>query len=191
MVNSNDFKTGLTIEKDGEIFSIIEFMHVKPGKGGAFVWTKLRNLRTGAIIEFTFNAGIKVQTAMIEKVSMQYIYLDGQNYVFMNNDTYDQVEINEKNVENEKKFLTEGLNVNVMFYRGAKGDEILGIILPDKVTLEVVETTPGVKDNNKTNQLKDATMNNGAIFKVPMFIEEGERVIVSTLTGDYCSRDNS
>ena len=191
MVSSNDFKTGMTIEKDGDIFSIIEFMHVKPGKGHAFVNTKLRNLRTGAVIEFTFNAGVKVQTARLEKMPMQFIYIDGNNYVFMNTDTYEQVEMDGARLENEKKFLSEGLNLQLMIYKGAQGDEILGVILPDKVTLEVAETEPGVKDSNKTNQLKDATMTNGARFKVPYFIEEGEKVIISTLTGDYCSRDNS
>jgi len=190
MVSSNDFKTGMTIEKDGEIFSIIEFMHVKPGKGGAFVTTKLRNLRTGAIIDFKFNAGVKVQTAMIDKVEMQFIYVDGSNYVFMNNETYEQIEINEKQLKEEARFLTEGLVVNVMFFRGGNGDEILGVLLPDKVTLVVEETQPGVKDNNKTNQMKDARMTNGFTFKVPMFIEEGEKVIVSTLTGEYSGRDN-
>ena len=191
MVSSNDFKTGMTIAKDGEIYSIIEFMHVKPGKGGAFVTTKLRNLRSGAVINFTFNAGVKVELAMIDKVEMQFIYVDGANYVFMDTDTYEQIEIPEQRLDMEKKFLSEGLVVNVQFYRGPKGDEILGVILPDKVSLEVVDTMSGVKnDSNKTNQLKDATMNNGFSFKVPNFIEVGEKVIISTLTGEYCQRDN-
>lgn len=191
MVSTNDFKTGMTIQKDGKIFSIIEFMHVKPGKGGAFVWTKLRNLRTGAIIEFTFNAGVKVETAMIDKVEMQFIYADGDNYVFMNNDTYEQVEIPGDRIENEKRFLVEGLNVNVQFFKNNGSDEFLGVILPDKVSLTIVDTTPGVKnDNTKTNSMKDATLETGYVIKVPMFIESGEKIIVSTLTGEYSSRDN-
>lgn len=191
MVNSNDFKTGMTIKKDGEIYSIIEFMHVKPGKGGAFVTTKLRNLRTGAIIDFKFNAGVKVETAMIDKVEMQFIYVDGNNYVFMNNETYEQIEIPAERLEIEKRFLVEGLNVNVQFFKDNGADEILGVILPDKVSLKIVDTTPGVKnDNTKTNSMKDATLETGYVIKVPMFIESGEKIIVSTLTGEYSSRDN-
>ena len=123
MVNSNDFKTGMTIEKDNEIFSIIEFMHVKPGKGGAFVITKLRNLRTGAITDYRFNAGIKVSTARIEKIEMQYIYSDGVNCVFMNNQTYEQLEIPESKLENEKRFMPEGLTVNILMYKAKTFDE--------------------------------------------------------------------
>ena len=189
MVSSNDFKTGMTIEKDGEIFSIIEFMHVKPGKGGAFVRTKLRNLRSGSIIDFTFNAGVKVNTAMIDKVEMQFIYVDGDNYVFMNNETYEQIEINVSRLAYEKNFLVEGAVCNVMFYRSKNGDEVLGVILPDKVVLEVTEAAPAVKGDTKTNALKDCILSTGFLVKCPMFIEQGEKIIVSTLTGEYVSRE--
>jgi elongation factor P len=189
MVNSNDFKTGMTIEKDGEIFSIIEFMHVKPGKGGAFVRSKLRNLRTGAIIDFTFNAGIKVNTARIEKVEMQFIYSDGENCVFMNNETYEQLEIHESKLQSEKRFMPEGLTVNILIYKSKNGDEVLGVNLPDKVTLTVTEAPMGVKVEGKTNPQKDCVLETGYTIKCPMFIESGEKIVVSTLTGEYVSRE--
>lgn len=189
MVNSNDFKTGMTIEKDGEIFSIIEFMHVKPGKGGAFVRTKLRNLRTGSIIDFTFNAGIKVNTARIEKVEMQFIYVDGENYVFMNNETYEQLEIHQSKLESERRFMPEGLVVNVLIYKSKTGDEVLGVNLPDKVILTITEASMGVKVEGKTNPMKDCVLETGYIIKCPMFIESGEKIVVSTLTGEYVSRE--
>lgn len=189
MVNSNDFKTGMTIEKDNEIFSIIEFMHVKPGKGGAFVITKLRNLRTGAITDYRFNAGIKVNTARIEKIEMQYIYSDGVNCVFMNNQTYEQLEIPESKLENEKRFMPEGLTVNILMYKAKTFDEVLGVNLPDKVTLTVTEASMGVKVEGKTNPMKDCLLETGYTIKCPMFIESGEKIIVSTLTGEYVSRE--
>jgi elongation factor P len=184
MVSSNDFKTGMTILYEGKIYKIIEFMHVKPGKGGAFVTSKLRDLRSGAIVNITFNAGIKIEKAMIEKVQMQYLYDTGDALCFMDNETYDQIEIPHSLVEYEKKFLKENENVNIEKY----GDEILGIILPDKVTLQVVECPPAVVGDTKTNALKDAIVETGLLVKVPMFIEQGELIIVNTETGKYSSR---
>ena len=189
MVSSNDFKTGMTIEKDGEIFSIIEFMHVKPGKGGAFVRSKLRNLRTGSITDFTFNAGVKVATARIEKIEMQFIYSEGVNCVFMNNETYEQLEIPNDKLEKQIPFMPIGLTVNVLIYKGKNGDEILGVILPDKVVLTVTEASMGVKVEGKTNPMKDCTLETGYVIKCPMFIESGERIVVSTATGEYASRE--
>ncbi|MFA6800493.1 MAG: elongation factor P [Acholeplasmataceae bacterium] len=186
MISTNEFKTGQTIAFDGNIFQVIEFMHVKPGKGSAFVRTKLRNLRTGAVIDYTFNAGTKIERAQIDKVSMQYLYANGDSHVFMNSDTFEQIDIQKFQIENELKFIFEGMNVDVMFYNGR---EILGINLPDKVVLEVVETVPGVKGDTKTNALKDAIMQTGVLVKVPMFIEEGEKIIVNTNDGSYVSRD--
>lgn len=188
-VSSNDFKTGLTIEKDGEIYSVIEFMHVKPGKGGAFVRSKLRNLRNGSIVDYTFNAGIKVNLAMIEKVEMQFIYADGDTYVFMNNETYEQLELNVSKIAYEKNFLAVGLVVNIQIYKAKSGDEILGLILPDKVVLEVVDSGFGVKIEGKTNPMKECVLETGYAVKCPIFIESGERIIVSTLTGEYVSRE--
>ncbi|MGE4319924.1 MAG: elongation factor P [Acholeplasmataceae bacterium] len=186
MISTNEFKTGQTISFDGNIFQVIEFMHVKPGKGSAFVRTKLRNLRSGAVIDYTFNAGTKVERAQIDKLSMQYLYANGDMHVFMNNETYEQIEIPQAQIENELKFIYESMNVDVMFY---DGKEILGVNLPDKVTLEVVETVPGVKGDTKTNALKDAIMQTGLLVKVPMFIEQGEKIIVNTNDGAYVSRD--
>ena len=146
MVSSNDFKNGMTIKYDGNIYLILEFMHVKPGKGGAFVRTKLRNMRTGAVIDYTFNAAEKVERAMIDKVKMQYIYDAGQALVFMNNETYEQVEISKTQLEYEMKFIIEGMNVEIVYCEG----EILGINLPDKVTLKVTKCDPAVKGDTKT-----------------------------------------
>lgn len=187
MVSSNDFKNGMTIVYEGNIYIILEFMHVKPGKGGAFVRTKLRNMRTGAIIDYTFNAGEKVEKAILDKLKMQYIYESGNFYVFMDQDTYEQIEIDRKQIEQEIPFITEGLVVDVVKY----GSEILGIILPDKVTLTITKCDPAVKGDTKTTAYKDAILETGHLIKVPLFIVEGEKVIVSTQTGEYVSRDKN
>ena len=186
MISTNEFKTGQTIMFDGNIFQVIEFMHVKPGKGSAFVRTKLRNLRSGAVIDYTFNAGTKVERAQIDKNQMQYLYANGDMHVFMNTETYEQIEIPGSQIEYELKFIYEGMMVDVNFYNN---QEILGVTLPDKVVLEVTETVPGVKGDTKTNALKDAIMQTGLLVKVPMFIEQGEKIIVSTYDGSYVSRD--
>jgi elongation factor P len=186
LISTNDFKTGQTIVHEGNIYSVIEFMHVKPGKGGAFVRTKLRNLRTGSVTDYTFNAGTKVERAQIDKVMMQYLYASGDQHVFMNTESYEQIEIPGSQIEYELKYIFEGMSVEVMFF---DGKEILGVSLPDKVVLEVKETVPGVKGDTKTNALKDAIMQTGLLVKVPMFIEEGERIIVNTNDGQYVSRD--
>lgn len=186
MISTSDFKTGLTISFNGNIFQIIEFMHVKPGKGAAFVRSKLRNLRTGSVIDYTFNASEKVDKAQIDKTRMQYLYASGDMHVFMNSETYEQIELTQAQIAYESKFIYEGMEVDVMFYNEV---EVLGVLLPDKVTLEVVETVPGVKGDTKTNALKDAIVQTGLLVKVPMFIEQGEKIIVSTQDGSYVSRD--
>lgn len=186
MISTNEFKTGQTIVYDGNIYSVIEFMHVKPGKGAAFVRTKLRNLRTGSVTDYSFNAGTKVERAQIDKNMMQYLYADGDRHIFMNNETYEQIEIPANQIQNELKYIYEGESVEVMFYNNT---EILGVSLTDKVVLTVVETVPGVKGDTKTNALKDAIMQTGLLVKVPMFIEEGEKIIVNTNDGSYVSRD--
>ena len=184
MVNVNDFKNGMTIKIDGSLFSILEFQHVKPGKGPAFVRTKLKNLRTGATIDHTFNAGIKVETARIEKKAMQFLYQSGEDYVFMNMDDYSQIELNKKSLGDDAKYLEENLNVDIVFYEG----EMLGLNLPDKVEMEVIKTEPGVKGNTTSTATKDATLETGYSIRIPLFINEGERVIVSTKDGKYVSR---
>lgn len=186
MISTSDFKTGLTISFDGNIYQIIDFMHVKPGKGAAFVRSKLRNLRTGSVIDHTFSASEKMDRAQIDKTRMQYLYSSGETHVFMNMETYEQIELNASQIEQESKYIFEGMLVDLMFYNEV---EVLGVILPDKVTLEVVETVPGVKGDTKTNALKDAIMQTGLLVKVPMFIEQGEKIIVSTQDGSYISRE--
>ncbi|PKK97230.1 MAG: elongation factor P [Tenericutes bacterium HGW-Tenericutes-3] len=186
MISTNEFKTGQTIVHEGNLYSVIEFMHVKPGKGAAFVRTKLRNLRTGSVTDYTFNAGTKIERAQIDKIMMQYLYIDGEKHIFMNTENYEQIEILGTQIENELKYIFEGMSVEVMFYNQT---EILGVSLPDKVVLEVKETVPGVKGDTKTNALKDAIMQTGILVKVPMFIEEGEKIIVNTNDGSYVSRD--
>ncbi len=184
MTSTNDFKTGLTIEHDGNIYSIIEFQHVKPGKGSAFVRSKLRNLRSGAVIEKTWRAGEKVQTAMIDKQDMQYLYAAGDAYVFMNTATYEQIEIPIERIDHEKNFLVETMTVSVKRYN----DEIIGVELPEKVALTVQETVPGVKGNTVNNATKDATLETGYLVQVPMFINENDKILINTSTGKYMAK---
>lgn len=185
MIGTNEFKTGLTISFGGNIFQIIEFLHVKPGKGAAYVTSKLRNLRTGAVIDHTFRAGEKMDRAQIDKIKMQFLYADGGKYIFMNTDTYDQVEIPVERIDWEKNFLLEGMSVDVTFYNGT---ELLGVMVPEKVDLTVVETVPGVRGDTKTHALKDAIVETGLLVKVPLFIEEKEKIVVNTNDGSYVSR---
>lgn len=184
MVSTNDFKTGLTIEYEGNIYSVIEFQHVKPGKGSAFVRSKLRNLRTGAVLDKTFNAGININQAMIDKSQMQYLYKNGDDNVFMNMETYEQIEMKSSQIENELYYLTEGMTINVITYE----DEVLGVELPDKVVLEIVETAGGARGNTASNATKEAMTNTGLRLLVPLFVETGEKIVVSTATGKYDTR---
>ena len=184
MINVNDFKTGMTIKVDGNVYTILEFQHVKPGKGAAFVRTKLKNLRTGSTIEYTFNSGIKCETARIERKPMQFLYNTGDVYTFMNMEDYSQVELDKSVFLDDVKFLKENLSLDITFYEG----EVLGLILPDKVELKVIKTEPGVKGNTSQNALKDATLETGYEIRVPLFINEGEVLVVSTKDGKYVSR---
>ena len=184
MINVNDFKTGMTIKYEGNIYAIIEFQHVKPGKGAAFVRTKLKNLRSGATIEITFNSSTKVETARIDKKPMQYLYQSGDNYVFMNMNDYSQIEINNDNIGDDAKYLKENLDVDIAFYEG----EMLGLYLPDKIEMEVTSTEPGVKGNTTSSAMKDATLETGYVIKVPLFVNEGEKILISTKDGKYVSR---
>ncbi len=184
MINVNDFKTGVTIEFDNNIYQVIEFQHVKPGKGSAFVRSKLRNLRTGATIDYTFNAGVKVNKAHIEKKKMQYLYSMGNTFIFMDLNTYDQIELDRSKIENEVKFLKENMEVDIVYYQG----EMLGIYLPDKVELEVIKTSPGVRGDTATNALKEAVVETNYKLNVPLFINEGDIIVISTYDGKYVSR---
>ena len=184
MINTNDLKNGITIEYDDNIYVVMNTEHVKPGKGAAIVKAKLKNLRTGAIFEQTFNAGVKVATARIEKQLMQYLYTMGDVYYFMNMDSYEQLELSKDTVGDGAKFLKENLEVYITMFDG----EVLGIDLPDKVELVVTHTEPAVKGNTTNNALKDAEVETGLMVRVPLFIEEGETIIVSTSDGKYVSR---
>ncbi|SDB99797.1 translation elongation factor P (EF-P) [Pelagirhabdus alkalitolerans] len=184
MISVNDFKTGLTIEVDNNIWQVIEFQHVKPGKGAAFVRSKLRNLRNGNIQDKTFRAGEKVNKAHIENRKMQYLYAAGEMHTFMDMETYDQVEIPAKQIENELNYLLENMEVNIISYEG----ETLGVTLPNNVELEVVETEPGIKGDTASGGSKPAKMETGLTVQVPFFVNQGDRLIVSTQDGKYVSR---
>ena len=183
-ININEIKNGMTIIIDGKLCLIEEFQHVKPGKGSAFMKMKLRNLRTGALVEETYNTNIKIERARVERLPMQYLYNDGSNYVFMNNETYEQLELSEDKLADQVKFLKEGLELSITMYEG----EILGVQLPEKVEYEVTETTEAVKGNTTNNAQKDATIETGYVIKVPMFISQGETIVVTTKDGKYASR---
>lgn len=183
-ININDIKNGMTIIIDGNLCQIVEFQHVKPGKGSAFVRMKLKNLRTGAIVENSYNTNIKIERARVEHNPMQFLYVDGDNYVFMNTETYDQVEVPGSKLENEKKFLKEGLEIKLDYYEG----ELIGVTLPEKIEFEIVETEPAVKGNTTNNAMKDAKIETGYTVKVPLFINQGEKIIISTSDGKYSGR---
>ncbi len=184
MIGVNDFKTGMTITYEGNLYQVMDYQHVKPGKGAAFVKTKLKNLRTGAIIEITFNSNVKVEKAMVSKKNMQFLYADGDTYHFMDMNTYDQIELNKAQIADEVKYLKENLMVDIVFYEG----EMLGINLPEKIDYVVTKTEPAVKGNTSNNAQKDAEIETGLQLRVPLFIEQGEEIIVSTKDGKYVSR---
>ena len=184
MINVNDIKNGMTILFEDNIYTVLEFSHVKPGKGAAFVQAKLKNLRTGSIVEKRFNSGVKLEKAMVEKKSMHFLYASGDVYNFMNMETYEQIEITKDQIGDDAKFLKEDLIVDVTFFHG----ELLGVILPEKIEMKVVETEPAVKGNTTNNALKDAVLETGLKVRVPLFVEQGEMIIVSTKDGKYVSR---
>lgn len=184
MFNVNDIKNGMTILFEDNIFTVLEFSHVKPGKGAAFVQVKLKNLRTGSIVEKRFNSGVKLEKAMIEKKTMQFLYESAGVYTFMDNQTYEQLELTEAQLGNDKYYLKDGLEVLVSIYEG----EVIGVILPEKVELKITSTEPAVKGNTTNNAQKDATVETGLMVRVPLFIEQGETILVSTKDGSYASR---
>ena len=184
MIDINDMKNGMTVIVEGNLYQIVDFLHVKPGKGAAFMKTKLKNLRTGGTIEKTFNTNIKIEKANISKKTMQYLYNTSDMYYFMDMNTYEQVELSEKQIENEKKYLKENLEVELVYFES----ELIGLNLPEKVEYKVTYTTDAVKGNTSTNALKDATLENGLEVKVPLFICEGDVVVISTKDGKYVSR---
>lgn len=184
MISVNDFRTGVTIEFEGNIWQVIEFQHVKPGKGAAFVRSKLRNLRNGNIQEKTFRAGERVSRAHIEHKTMQYLYASGDSHAFMDTSTYDQIEMQTSQIEHELKFIKENMEVSLITYEG----EIIGIDLPNNVELEVTETEPGLKGDTVSGGSKSATLETGLVVQVPLFINQGETLLISTSDGKYVSR---
>ena len=183
-VNINDIKNGMTLILEGKLVTIVDFQHVKPGKGPAFVRIKYRDLRTGSTIEDTFNTNLKLEKDHVEKMQMQFLYKENDNYIFMNTNDYSQMEVSSSIIGDDAKFLKEGLVIEIQMYEG----EILGIVLPEKIDYKVTETTDAVKGNTTNNAMKDATIESGYTIKVPMFISEGETIIVSTKDGKYVSR---
>ncbi|WP_102027057.1 elongation factor P [Salirhabdus sp. Marseille-P4669] len=184
MISVNDFRTGLTVELDGDIWQVIEFQHVKPGKGAAFVRSKLRNLRNGNISERTFRAGEKVSKAHLERRHMQYLYASGTMHNFMDQETFEQIELPAEQIEYELKFLKENMEVTILVYNG----ETLGVELPNTVELEVVETEPGIKGDTASGGTKPATVETGLVVQVPFFVNVGDKLVVNTSDGKYVSR---
>ena len=183
-ISTNDFKTGMTLELDNGLFSVVEFQHVKPGKGGAFVRTKIRNVRTGAVIERTFNAGVKVEQAIVERGDMQLLYRSGDDYVFMDNETYDQTNIPSKALGDAANYLVDGMSATIARYQG----EIVQVDIPASVELNIAETEPGVQGDRVSGARKPATLETGKVIQVPLFVNPGERVKVDTRTGEYITR---
>lgn len=184
LIDINDIKNGMTVIVEGNLYQIVEFLHVKPGKGAAFMKTKLKNLRTGATLEKTFNTNIKIEKANITKKAMQYLYNAADTYYFMDMNTYEQVELSESQIEDEKKYLKENLDVELVYYES----ELIGLNLPEKIEYTVTYTTDAVKGNTSQGAQKDATVENGLEVKVPLFINENDVIVVSTKDGKYVSR---
>ena len=184
MVTAGDFKNGVTFEMDGKVYSIIEFQHVKPGKGAAFVRTKIRDVINGSVVEKTFSPTDKFPTAFIERKEMEYSYEDGGLYYFMDQETYDMVPVDAANLSDNFKFVKENMVCKILSYKG----NVFGVEPPTFVTLQVTKTDPGFKGDTATNATKPATLETGAEIKVPLFIDEGESINIDTRTGEYLSR---
>lgn len=184
MFNVNDIKNGMTLEDEGNIYQVLEFSHVKPGKGAAFVKAKLKNMRTGAIVEKTYNSSVKLAKANIQRKPMQYLYQAGDMYSFMDMNTYEQVELSASQIGDDLKYLKENLEVSLVYY----GDELLGLNLPEKIAYVITKSEPAVKGNTSSGAQKDAELENGMTVKVPLFINEGETILISTKDGKYVSR---
>ena len=185
MANTSDIKNGLCIVMNNGIWKIVEFQHVKPGKGPAFVRTKLKNLKTGKVVDNTIPAGHKIETARIERRKFQFLYKDNMGCNFMNNENYEQITIEEKTIDNSG-FLSEGMNVDILYH--AEKEEILNVELPQFIIVEISQTDPGLKGDTATNATKKATIDTGAVLNVPLFINEGDKIKIDTTTGSYVER---
>lgn len=184
MITAGDFRNGVTFDMDGSVYQIIEFQHVKPGKGAAFVRTKIRNVITGSVVEKTFNPTDKFPTAFIERKDMEYLYNDGDLYYFMDQETYETIPIDQAHLGEAFKFVKENMVVKILSYKGV----IFGSEAPNFVELVVTETEPGVRGDTATNVTKPATLETGAEIRVPIFINEGDKIRVDTRTGEYMER---
>ena len=183
-VSTNDLKNGMTVDLPEGLFSVVEFQHVKPGKGGAFVRTKLKNVRTGAVVERTYRADEKLEQAIIDKREMQYLYRDGEHYVFMDNTTYDQMHVDAGALGTATRFVKEGDSAVLQMY----GSEIVGVDLPAAVELTITETEPGVQGDRSSGGRKPATVETGLGVQVPLFVNIGDRIKVDTRSGEYITR---
>ncbi|MBE9065348.1 elongation factor P [Leptolyngbya cf. ectocarpi LEGE 11479] len=185
MISSNDFRTGTSIEIDGSVWRVVEFLHVKPGKGAAFVRTKLKNVQSGSVVERTFRAGETLPQAILEKSVMQHTYRDGEQYVFMDMETYDEAQLSAEQIGTQVKYLKEEMEVTVLRWNG----QVLEVDLPNSVVLEVTETDPGVKGDTATGGTKPAKVETGAQVMVPLFISIGERIKIDTRNDSYLGRE--
>ncbi len=184
MISCGDFRTGATIEIDNNVWQIVDFQHVKPGKGAAFVRTKMKNVRSGAVVERTFNPNEKFPKARIETCKMQYLYENDGQYNFMNNENYEQSELTIAQLGDAVKYLKENMEISIMFFQG----NVIGVELPVAVELEVVETDPGIRGDTATGGTKPAKMETGCVVRVPLFINIGDKLMIDTRTGDYLQR---
>jgi elongation factor P len=185
MISSNDFRPGVSIVLDGSVWRVVEFLHVKPGKGSAFVRTKLKNVQSGSVVEKTFRAGETVPQATLEKSTMQHTYKEGDEYVFMDMETYEEGRLTVAQIGDRVKYIKEGMEVNVIRW----GEQVLEVELPNSVVLEIVQTDPGVKGDTATGGTKPATLETGAIVMVPLFIAQGERIKIDTREDKYLGRE--
>ncbi len=183
-ITTNDLKNGITLELDNGLFQVVEFQHVKPGKGGAFVRTKLRNLKTGNVFDRTFNAGIRVEQAILEKKDMQFLYRDGDDYVFMDTESYEQMQVSPVALGDAADYLIESMTAILAVYNG----EIVSVEIPASVELTVSDTEPGVQGDRVSGARKPATLETGKVVQVPLFVNTGDRVKVDTRSGDYITR---
>ncbi len=184
MISAGDFRNGVTFEMDSQVFKIVEFQHVKPGKGAAFVRTKLKNVMTGAVLERTFNPTEKVQEAQIDRKEMQYLYNDGEMYYFMDNETYEQLPLTADDLGDTLNYLVDNMNVKVVSYKG----KVFGVEAPLFVELEITYTEPGFKGDTSTGATKPATTQTGYVLNVPLFVDIGDKIRIDTRTGEYMER---
>ncbi|HEY9907083.1 MAG TPA: elongation factor P [Thermosynechococcaceae cyanobacterium] len=186
MISSNDFRSGVSIELDGNVWKVTEFLHVKPGKGSAFVRTTLKNVQTGKVLERTFRAGEMVPQATLEKSDMQHTYKDGDDYVFMDMETYEESRLTGAQIGDRVKYLKDGMVASVIRW----GEKVIGVDLPNSVVLEVIQTDPGLKGDTATGSTKPATVETGAVIMVPLFISTGEKIKIDTREDTYLGRES-